>query len=205
MNEFDIKATGWDDNPMHWNRSRAIADEMQRMIPLSTSMKALEFGAGTGILSFMLKEHLREITLMDNSIEMVKIIKDKIEKTGVSNLNTIYFDLEKNDYLEGKFDLIFTQMAIHHVIDIESIISRFKKMLNPNGFLAIADLYEEDGSFHGEGFVGHNGFDVDELTKVLAKYGFDEFAHKECFVVNREMANGEKKPFPVFLLVAKRE
>ena len=189
---------------MHWDRSNAIAEEMVRLLPLNSSMKALEFGAGTGILSFMLKEHLHEITLMDNSIEMIKIMNDKIENTGVSNLKIIYFNLEDNDYMEKKFDLIFTQMVLHHVIDVERIIGRFQRMLNPNGYLAIADLYKEDGSFHGEGFVGHNGFDVDELTKVLAKYSFVEFSHQQCFVVNRELANGEIKPFPVFLLVAKR-
>ena len=203
MNEFDIKAAEWDNNPMHWDRSKAIAEEMIKLLPLTSSMKALEFGAGTGILSFMLKEHLHEITLMDNSIEMVKIMKDKIEKTKVSNLKTIYFNFEDNDYLENKFDLIFTQMVLHHVIDVERIINRFQKTLNSNGYLAIADLYKEDGSFHGEGFVGHNGFEVDELIKVLAKNGFVDFSHKQCFIVNREMANGEIKPFPVFLLIAK--
>jgi len=205
MNEFDVKAAEWDSNPMHWDRSKAIAEEMVRLLPLSSSMKALEFGAGTGILSFMLKEHLHEITLMDNSIEMIKIMNDKIEKTKVSNLNTIYFNLEDNDYKEKKFDLIYTQMVLHHVADVEGIINRFHRMLNPNGYLAIADLYKEDGSFHGDGFDGHNGFEVDDLIEVLAKNGFNEFAHKKCFVVNREMANGDVKPFPLFLLIAKQK
>lgn len=205
MNEFDVKAAEWDNKPMHWDRSKAIAEEMVRLLPLSSSMKALEFGAGTGILSFMLKEHLHEITLMDNSIEMIKIMNDKIEKTKVSNLNTIYFNLEDNDYKEKKFDLIYTQMVLHHVADVERIINRFQRMLNPNGYLAIADLYKEDGSFHGDGFDGHNGFEVDDLIEVLAKNGFNEFAHKKCFVVNREMTNGDVKPFPVFLLIAKQK
>lgn len=203
MNEFDIKASGWDSNPMHWDRSRAIANEMQRMVPLSLDMLALEFGAGTGILSFMLKDHLRRITLMDNSVEMIKIVNEKIATSKASNLKTIYFELEGRDYTEERFDLIFTQMALHHVVDVDGIIKRFRGMLNQNGFLAIADLYKEDGSFHGDGFDGHKGFDVEELTLTLARNGFAHFSHKQCFVVNREMADGEKKSFPVFLLVAK--
>jgi hypothetical protein len=29
MNEFDIKAAGWDQNQMHWDRSEAIAGEIR--------------------------------------------------------------------------------------------------------------------------------------------------------------------------------
>jgi len=76
-------------------------------------MNALEFGAGTGILSFMLKDHLKEITLMDNSIEMLKMTDAKIQKSMASNLKTIHFELEKREYPGSLFDLIFTQMVLH--------------------------------------------------------------------------------------------
>ena len=29
INEFDLKAAGWDNNPMHWARSVAITDQDQ--------------------------------------------------------------------------------------------------------------------------------------------------------------------------------
>ncbi len=204
MNEFDVKASEWDSNPMHWERSMAIAQELIHKLPIAPAMNALEFGAGTGILSFMLKNYFKQITLMDNSIEMVKIMNDKIAKSNVSNLKTLYFDLERNDYLDGKFDLIFTQMVLHHVYDIDSILERFYKMLSPLGYLAIADLYREDGSFHGDGFTGHNGFDVETLSSILGKHYFRNISHKQCFVIKREMPIGETKQFPVFLLVANR-
>jgi len=167
-------------------------------------MNALEFGAGTGILSFMLKDHFREITLMDNSIEMVKIMNDKVEKLKVTNLKTSHFDLEHNDYSSEKFDLIYTQMVLHHILDIDTITERFYTMLNPGGYLAIADLYKEDGSFHGDGFTGHNGFDFEELSTTLRKNHFANISHHQCFVINREVSSGEILQFPVFLLTANR-
>ena len=204
MNEFDIKAVGWDKNPMHWDRSKAIAEEIQRVLPLKESMRALEFGAGTGILSFMLKDHLEEITLMDSSTEMVRIMNEKILAADVKNLKPILFDLEHNEFTEKKFDLIFTQMVLHHVDDIESIIDRFYKMLNPGGSLAIADLYTEDGSFHGEGFKGHLGFDVEALANTLDKLHFKNISHRQCFVINRDIPGQEVLQFPVFLITADR-
>ena len=204
MNEFDVKASGWDNNPMHWDRSKAIAEEMQRLLPLRTRLKALEFGAGTGILSFMLKEFFDEITLMDSSSEMVRVINEKVASSGVQNFKPLLFDLVHNDFVDEKFDVIFTQMVLHHVEDIELIIGKFYKMLNAGGYLAIADLYTEDGSFHGEGFTGHLGFDVDILAEKLSKYHFKNISHRKCFTINREILDLKTQQFPVFLLTANR-
>lgn len=203
MNEFDIKAAGWDANPMHWDRSRAIADEIIKLIPLRKDWTALEYGAGTGISSFLLKDKLKEITLMDNSAEMVRIMNEKIESSQVKNLKALNFDLEHNDYTGGSFDLIFTQMVLHHVTDVDSIIIRFSKLLNPGGYLAIADLYEEDGSFHGDGFNGHMGFNIEKLSALLLKNNFSNISHKTCFVIDRKISEGVSKKFDVFLLHAK--
>jgi len=202
MNEFDIKAADWDKNPMHWDRSEAIANKIKKLIPLNKEMSALEYGAGTGIASFLLRDHLKEITLMDNSPEMVKIINEKIKTTKVKTLKVLYFDLEHNDYNNGKFDFIFSQMVLHHVTNIETIIRKFKKLLNPGGHLAIADLYEEDGSFHGESFNGHKGFNLDYLSGLLIKNHFKNISHRSCFIIDRKISETEIKHYDVFLLTA---
>jgi len=203
MNEFDIKAAAWDKNPMHWDRSEAIANEIKKLIPLNRDMTALEYGAGTGITSFLLKDHLKKITLMDNSTEMVKMMNIKIEATKVENMLALDFDLEHNDYIGGTFDLIFTQMVLHHVNDIESIIKKFSSLLNPGGYLAIADLYEEDGSFHGEGFTGHKGFNIGKLSEILSKNGLKKLTHRTCFTIDKKISETKTKKFDVFLLIGK--
>lgn len=204
MNEFDTKAAEWDLNPMHWSRSEAIAKEILKIIPLTKIMTALEFGAGTGISSFLLKDFLKEITLMDTSREMVRITNEKIKSSGATNLRTVEFDLETAVYTAGKFDLIFTQMVLHHVNDIENIIKTFYSLLNPNGHLVIADLYEEDGSFHGDDFTGHKGFNIDSLSELIRKNNFSDITHRTVFTIDRNITETESKQFDVFLLAAKR-
>jgi len=205
MNEFDIKAGEWDKNPMHWDRSEAVAKEIVSLIPLNKEMSALEYGAGTGITSFLLRDYLKEITLMDNSSEMIKVINEKIKASKVKNLRTLNFNLESDEYKEKKFDLIFTQMVLHHVVDIENIINKFHLLLNPGGFLVIADLYEEDGSFHGEGFTGHNGFNIDKLSDILRKKSFKNVSDKTCFIIDRKISETESKQFKVFIMTAQRD
>jgi ubiquinone/menaquinone biosynthesis C-methylase UbiE len=202
MNEFDIKAAEWDMNSMHRERAEKIAGEIMKLIPLKDTMTALEFGAGTGHLSFILKDHLKEITLMDNSSGMVKVLNEKLLTTKSDNLRVVQADLEYDDYTEGRFDFIYTLMVLHHVGDVESIISKFRHLLNPGGYLAIADLYSEDGSFHGGGFTGHRGFDPGQLSALLQKTGYSGISHRKVYVIDRAVSENRREKYDVFLLTA---
>ena len=200
MSSFDARAREWDKDKMHMERSVAIAGELETMIPLDHSMKALEYGAGTGILSFLLKDHFSEITLMDSSQEMIKVCLEKSEYHQTSHIRPIWFDLEHKDF-DDKFDIIYNQMVLHHVKNYEALLHKFYELLNPGGYLAIADLFPEDGSFHGSGNLDvHLGFDPDELSVILTNAGFKNVEYKTCFEVKRESG----QIFSVFILVAKK-
>ncbi len=199
MSSFDSRAREWDKDIMHMERSVAIAAELEKMIPLNNSMKALEYGAGTGILSFLLKDKFSEITLMDSSQEMINVCKEKVEYHNASHIKPVWYDLEHKNYAEN-FDIIYNQMVLHHVIDVELILQKFYLLLNPGGYLAIADLYTEDGSFHGPDVKVHLGFNPVKLIEILKRIGYKNSIYKTCFTIKRE--NGQN--FPVFLLVAKK-
>jgi len=205
MNEFDGKAAVWDQDPARVERAEAVAAGIIEMIPLTRTMTAMEFGAGTGMTSFLLKDHLAEISLMDNSRVMLKVADEKIRASGSSNLRTVFHDLAGTHYNEARFDLIFSQMVLHHITDVEDIISKFHSLLNPGGYLAIADLYPEDGSFHGEGFDGHKGFDPEELSVRLKRAGFENTNYRKCYTINKKTSEPVVKPFDLFLLVAGRQ
>jgi SAM-dependent methyltransferase len=118
-------------------------------------------------------------------------------------MKPVLINLEQEDYPEH-FDIIYSQMVLHHVDDVSVILKKFFRMVNPGGYLAIADLYTEDGSFHGEGFTGYKGFDVEDLTKELAGEGFINITHHTCFTIQKITEQGTTKDFPVFLIVARK-
>jgi ubiquinone/menaquinone biosynthesis C-methylase UbiE len=200
-NEFDLKAREWDKNQMHVERATAIAQAIEKAIPLNTHLKALEFGAGTGLLSFLLAGRLGEITLMDNSVEMINVVREKINDQEIQHMKPVLLNLEQENYPDH-FDIIYSQMVLHHVDDVTGMLRKFYRMMNPGGYLAIADLYSEDGSFHGGGFTGHKGFDVELLAAELAGDGFINITHQTCFTVQKITESGQVKDFPVFLIVA---
>ena len=197
MSSFDARARDWDKNRIHIERSEAIASAMLDTLPLTSKMNALEYGAGTGLLSFCLKDQFADITLMDNSQEMVRVTQEKIADEKIEHIWALWFDLEHTDY-EHRFDIVFNQMVLHHVIDVETILKKFYALLNPGGYLAIADLYTEDGSFHGPDVKVHWGFDPDKLTEALKSIGFKNVGYKTCFEIKREGG----KNYPIFLLTS---
>jgi tRNA (cmo5U34)-methyltransferase len=204
MNEFDQKAKEWDKNQMHLERTKAVASQMRKMIRFRPGMKALEFGAGTGLLSFYLKEVFSEITLVDSSGEMLKIAGQKMEKSDGTKIKTVLLDLEKEDFNADPFDIIFSQMVLHHIRDINAILKKFYHLLVPGGILAIADLYPEDGSFHDGDPNVHRGFDPEKLTTVLKMEGFNNINVAGCFIIRKEVPENKIKEYPVFLMTAAR-
>jgi tRNA (cmo5U34)-methyltransferase len=203
MSEFDDRARDWDKNQRYIDRSEAVAKAMLQTIPFKKHMKALEYGSGTALLSFALKDQFEEIVLMDNSKEMTAVTAEKIADQNIQNMTPLFFDLEHQDY-SGRFDIIYNQMVMHHVNDVDLILSKFYSLLNPGGFLAIADLYAEDGSFHSEGFSGHHGFDVEPLSGKLKAIGFTNIEHQQCYSIEKTDEDGNKTEYPIFLLTASK-
>ena len=203
MNEFDQKAQSWDKNKMHVERTVAIASQIKKIIPFRHQMRAMEFGAGTGLLSFQLKELFSEITLMDNSQEMLNMAMQKMEKEDFIKFKPLFFDLEANDYSEGSFDIIYSQMVLHHIKDIYTLITKFNQMLTPSGFVAVADLYPEDGSFHQEDMTVHHGIDPEILSQVFLQQGFVDITITPSFTIRKEISENKFKDYPLFLLTAR--
>ena len=69
--DFDARAATWDEDPSQLERAQAVVEAIAREVALSWSMRALEYGAGSGLLSFLLRGKLGEITLADVSDGML--------------------------------------------------------------------------------------------------------------------------------------
>jgi tRNA (cmo5U34)-methyltransferase len=204
MDNFSERAKEWDANPMHLERSTAIAKALMAAIPDTASMRLLDFGAGTGILGGLLAPGFQEVVMMDNAIGMVEVMQQKVLENGWNNTVPVCHDLMATDYSDKPFDVIVMQLVLHHIEEVSALFQRFNKLLRVGGYLAIADLYPEDGSFHGEGFNGHLGFEKTWLEQTLDVAGFTPVSLEPCFVIRR-IQEGKEQEFPVFLSVSQKK
>ncbi|MFP4016331.1 MAG: class I SAM-dependent DNA methyltransferase [Halanaerobiales bacterium] len=203
MSGFDNKAENWDEKPERLERARRVAEGIQDKIKVNPDMKAFEYGCGTGLLSFQLHKYFKKIVLADNSRGMLDVLKDKIEKHDVENMEVRYLDLTSDPTPSEKFDIIYTLMTLHHIPEVDKVITDFSNMLGGSGYLCIADLVEEDGSFHGDQFQGHNGFTREELEGLLVKHGFETVDYSIIYE-RKKMIDDREMIFPVFLLIAQK-
>jgi len=200
---FDEEARHWDSNPDRVERALAIANTIGELVKLDPPPKALEYGCGTGLVTFALHPQLGHITLADSSPGMIAVVQDKIANGNLTNMVPIVLDLTTDPLPDEHYDLIYTVMALHHVLDIEGILGKFYTLLESGGRLAIADLDKEDGSFHGDSFDGHAGFDRDALGSLLEKVGFCRIRVKTA-CQNIKERGGERRCYPVFVMVAEK-
>ena len=205
MNHFDDEALTWDDNHERLKMTRVISEEIIKNINLSKQWSALDYGCGTGSLSFFLHHFLDQITLADESTGMLNVLQTKIIDSGIKNMHPLKLNLMEDDYKQHH-NIIYTSMALHHIIDTDKIINKFYSLINLDGYLCIADLVKEDGSFHShiKNYDGHSGFDEDKLMNILKEKGFTDVKTKICYVMEKEIQEGFVKKYPIFLMTGKK-
>lgn len=110
--------------------------------------KILDLGCGDG---FFIEEFLKtfspsSITLLDGSPEMLEAAKKRLKNNANINfINTSFQELVKKKLIKGKFNFIFSSLAIHHLTYEE------KKLL----YIYIYKLLSKDGVFLNYDVVVH--------------------------------------------------
>lgn len=203
MTSFDERAKHWDADPTKVDRAYAIADAIIRNVPLRADMCALEYGCGTGLLGFRLRPHIGDLTLADVSDGMLDVVREKLAAKPDASARATKLDLLSDRLPEQRFDVICTAMTLHHIPDTDGVLRRFAAMLAPSGYLCIADLDAEDGSFHGQGEDVHHGFDRDVLGERIASAGLRVLRFFTAYTMQKMTADGMRS-YPIFLMVAQK-
>ncbi|MCS5420249.1 MULTISPECIES: class I SAM-dependent DNA methyltransferase [Psychrilyobacter] len=192
MSNFNERAKDWD-TESKIERGKAIARAIKNNIKLNKNMNILDFGCGTGLLIFPLIEEVGAVHGIDLSPNMLDILKEK--GRDYKNLTT-----EPKGIFEitSTFDLIMSSMVMHHIEDITNLAKKLYDSLNPNGMIAIADLMEEDGSFHDSmDGIYSLGFSNEFLEKIFKGAGFKEVKVIEnIFIIEKN-----NKKYPLFLVI----
>lgn len=202
---FDEKAKEWDKDPKKVARAQVFADEIIAWLDGRKIKSALEFGSGTGLVSFCLNDRFEKITLADNSKGMMEVLKEKIARTNASNMTPLLVDIFNDPLPAEGFEIIYTLLTLHHIRDVEKTLSVFNGILKKGGYLCIGDLITEDGTFHHKDpdFDGHKGFDTGEFKTWLNNQGFTVETEKIFSVIEKEYDSVLRK-YPMFLIISKK-
>jgi ubiquinone/menaquinone biosynthesis C-methylase UbiE len=204
--DFNQAAKDWDTEKRE-KRAQIVANEILKSISTNREYSVLEFGCGTGLVSFNLYQNFRSVSLIDTSKGMIEKLNNKILDKNIVNMRAFQIDInDAYDEWLGKFDLIYSSMALHHIKDIESTLDKSLALLKENGYLCIVDLVEDDGSFHKleTDFDGHNGFNQSELINVLEKVGFKGI-NSHVFYTDNKIIGDSMVDYSLFLMTGKKD
>jgi ubiquinone/menaquinone biosynthesis C-methylase UbiE len=200
VSTFDERARDWD-TPERRQRANEVARAIRASVPLTPGTRAIDVGAGTGLLGIALAGDVGEVVLAEPSSGMLEVVRDKLAAGGPGNVTAVRFDLTSDPLPGDPFDLVVSLLVLHHVEDTGAALAAILRLLRPGGRIALADLDTEDGSFHDPDAEGihHLGFDRDALAVRARAAGFVDVEFRTATEIEHEAGR-----FPVFLLLARR-
>ncbi len=205
LSRFDQAALEWDHNPARVQLARAVGQAIERTISVQAHWRALDYGAGTGLLTLNLQPRVAHLLALDSSAGMLEQLSKKIRTAGISNVEARLWNIEARPYPETGFDLAVSSMTLHHVKDAPLVLERLADTVKPGGWMAVADLDSEDGSFHGPvGDVFHRGFQRPQILAWLEAAGLEKVRIVDAHMITKPVSDGRLRSYSVLLGVGQR-
>ena len=203
--DFDKEAGAWDENPRRVKLVKDVAGAIARQIALRSDWDVMEFGCGTGLLSLQIHPHVHSITGIDSSQGMLDQFDRKIAQLKLDQVKTVLFDLDQGHALPGKYDLVISNMTLHHIEQIEPLLAQLHNALVPGGQLCVSDLDPDEGRFHEDNTgVFHFGFDRTTLRNTATAAGFEDVMVTDAAEMVKPGADGKMGRFSVFLMTGRK-
>ncbi|MFT7002876.1 MAG: 2-polyprenyl-3-methyl-5-hydroxy-6-metoxy-1,4-benzoquinol methylase [Sulfurimonas sp.] len=197
QDNFKERSKNWDEGSTRVLGAKTIADAINKEIKLHKEMEILDFGVGTGLLGFDIATKVKKVYGIDTSVNMLEKLKAK--NTKELSIETYCQDIISTP-LEKSFNGLVSSMTLHHVENLKDFFKTIHKNIHENGFIAIADLEQEDGTFHSDNSdVFHFGFNEKDLCEIVLEAGFSEVKFQNINTINKS-----HRDFGVFLLTAKK-
>jgi len=200
MSTFDERARDWD-TPERQDRAEAVARVIRGSVALSSTSRIIDIGAGTGLLGLALAGEVGEVVLAEPSAGMLEVAREKLAHDGPSNVSAVAFDILADPPPGKPFDLAVSMLVLHHVADTGAALASIGRSLRSGGWMALADLDSEDGSFHDTDAPGihHQGFDRAALEHLAVAAGFLKVETRTAAVIERD-----GRSYPLFLLLGQK-
>lgn len=199
---FDLLAKEWDSKPQRVESAMKFVDYVKQNTKTNLDdFKVLDYGCGSGLVSFGFADDVKYIDGFDYSKEMICRYNEKSKELNYTNVKGVIHNINEEDISSSGYNLVVTNMTMHHIKDINRFVQVLKNSLDKDGYLYIADLVTEDGTFHsmGNDDVEHLGFDKEFLLNVFKENDFVDIKYGIIQTIYKE-----NKSYRIFSISGKR-
>lgn len=105
----------------------------KKMLPCTSGKKILDLGCGAGKYDIEFFKDAKLVDAVDISENMLSLFREELKKESLRHINVIRSPLEKFNFKEDYYDLIFSSNAFHYVEDLDALFSSIYKALRRKG------------------------------------------------------------------------
>ena len=205
------KAQDHDQRPLIQNLAQGAGLALQAKLGLQPQWDVLDFGCGTGLVLQRVADNVRAAVGVDPDQSRIDVLRRKnlknvtaccLELSSTATLQQHY----SQQGLAGKgtpdsFDLLYSNMTLHHLQDITATVTMLKGYLKPGGTLVAFDLEKGSNSilFHPQPIsssVYHRGgFTAEDLCSTWQNAGLKDVSCDKVHRFTKEVNHGDdEKP-----------
>lgn len=132
----------------------------------------MDFGAGTGLLTFPLAETVSEgkVYAVDIQREMIEKIQEKNKKLNFKNIITKISQDKKIPISNGEIDKIFMLNVLHEIDNLETL-REIRRVIKDKGEIFVLDWRKDTNSIR-KGPPKDERLSKTQAVNLLEKYGF---------------------------------
>lgn len=139
--DWDLRVDAWEEVAA-MDAFLAMRDRIREEAAPRPGDRALDLGAGTGLITLALAPHVESVTALDLSRVMLDRLEAHAASEGVTNVDLVASDMRSLPFEDETFDLVVSNYAFHHLDDAakEIAVSEARRVLAPNGRLVVCDM-----------------------------------------------------------------
>ncbi|MBU3188100.1 class I SAM-dependent methyltransferase [Clostridium bowmanii] len=162
-----------------WNviRSEYFEERLKYKVLSKVSIKdkvVADLGCGTGFLSLALALDASIVFSIDQSVNMLRESRKLMDSKKFNNVYPIISSIDNLVLFDESVDVVFINMALHHVKDAKKAIQEMHRVIKKDGTLIISDVQEHNGQWAKEEmFDEWLGFSNNQIEEWLTDAGFN--------------------------------
>lgn len=110
---------------------------LQAMLDDLSGMDVLDLGCGSGVYAeFLVQQRASNITCIDASEEMIKLVRNKFGERVVSYAQDLSIGLPKEN--SNSVDVIICPLVLHYLQDLSTLFNDISRVLKPGGYMVFS-------------------------------------------------------------------
>ncbi len=177
-----------------------VRDVVLKAVQIRPGDTVLDVGAGTGFLTETAAKLASKVIALDFSRSMSK---EAVAKMGRGNVEFRIGNVESMPLPESSVDVVVGNMVLHHCPHPAGAIVEMRRVLKPNGRLAISDMQEHNHEWlrkeHADLWLG---FNMEMVARMMRDAGLGSVSVNSLSSCCSRSRDNEQVEIPMFIASA---